>query len=100
MIAPLYEHLAAFVPLEIRELQRFDGPQEWQIEEAKRHWRKLKENPDTDTSILFADHKQGQTRSAIAMLVECLAIMAFVPGGVKFGPLHFWPNREEDEKTL
>jgi hypothetical protein len=99
-VAPLHEHLAAFVPLEIRELQRQGGPTEWHFEEAQRRWHKLQEDPDTDSSILMSGHRKGLAPKTIARLVEYLAIMAFVPGGVKYGPLHFWPNREKDLRDM
>lgn len=96
----LYEHLAAFVPLEILEWRKLGGPEEWHFEEVQRRWQKLHEDPDADSSILMAGHRQGIAAKTIAQLVECLGVMSFLPGGVKFGPLHFWANREEDEKQL
>lgn len=92
MTTPLYEHLAAFVPLEISELEKQGGPTQWHFEEMQRRWRELQRNPDSDSSLLMAGHRSGEASSSIAMLVECLAIMAFVPGGVKFGPLRFCAN--------
>jgi hypothetical protein len=97
---PLYEHLAAFVPLEIIEWKQQGGPQEWHFEEVQRRWKALAENQDAHSSIGYAGHEEGLTARTIAQLVECLGVMAFVPGGVKFGPLHFWANREEDMKEL
>jgi hypothetical protein len=84
-IVPLYEHLAAFVPLEIREWERQGGPEAWHFEEVGRRWGTM--DFRADEAIQFAT--KGLTPKAIANLVEGLAIMAFVPGGVKFGPLHF-----------
>lgn len=51
-----------------------------------------------DEAILYYD--KGRTAQSVGFLVECLAIMSFLPGGVKFGHLHFWPNRERDLKDM
>lgn len=59
----------------------------------------MRDDPRGDESLLYIVGK-GRTASSVGFLVECLAVMAFVPGGVKFGPLHFWANREEDEKEM
>jgi hypothetical protein len=91
----LLDHLAAFVPLEILELQKQGGPDEWHFEEAKRRMEALRDRPGASESILYRNN--NLTASSLAILVECLAVMAFCPGGVRFGPLRFAARREELE---
>lgn len=83
-------HLTLCVPLEINHLQRQGGPEEWHIEEAQRRWKALRETPSGHESLMF---RLGPTRSAIVVLVECLAVLAFMPGGVRFDNLHFDASR-------
>jgi len=94
-ITPLYEHLATFVPLEIMELQKSGGPTDWHFEEIKRRRQAMRDDPGLDESLLYIVGK-GCTASSVGFLVECLAVMAFLPGGVKFGALRFWANKESD----
>lgn len=91
-ITPLYEHLATFVPLEIKELQRHGGPTDWHLEEIQRRRQAIRDDPRGDESLLYIVGK-GLTAKSVGFLVECLAVMAFVPGGVRFGPLHFEEKR-------
>ena len=81
----LQEHLAAVVPFMILDLERQGGITDWHIEavQKRRHSRGLSH----DEAILYADKKW--TAQMVHELCEELAIMAFVPGGVRFGKLHF-----------
>lgn len=38
---------------------------------------------------LMFSSKRGRTAKVFNCLAECLTLMAFAPGGVRFGPLHF-----------
>jgi len=96
MTSLLLDHLAAFVPLEILELQKQGGPDEWHFEEARRRWQAL--DFQAHEAVQYAMPKF--TSTTIANLVECLAVMAFCPGGVRFGPLHFEGKREHNENTI
>lgn len=73
-------HLQAFVPVEIRELQRRGGPTDWHFEEAKKRL-------PTGECVLFLE--RNQTGKAIGRLVECLAVLSFVPGGITAFGCHF-----------
>lgn len=79
-------HLECFVPIEIIQLQRVGGPTDWHVEEALRKMATLRE-PGSSEALFFLD--KGQTRFAVSVLVESLAVLAFVPGGVKAFGCHF-----------
>ncbi len=83
----LATHLQAFVPLEIRELHKQGGITEWHIEEAQQRMRAFRETPGASESLLYFDKQHTQT--AISILVECLAVMAFLDGGVTAFGCHF-----------
>lgn len=99
-------HLSAFVPVEIRELQKQGGPSEVLLELARERMQPFREE-GAGHAVAFLD--KGQTRKEMALLTECLAVLAFVPGGVKFAGLHFdatqggtisWGHdAEEDDQT-
>ena len=79
-------HLEAFVPIEIRTMQcSFGCPDDWQFEEAK---RRLSVYRESNMSEAFLFPMSGTGR-AIGLLVECLAVLAFMPGGIKAFGLHF-----------
>lgn len=84
----LITHLAACVPIEIAHLRAQGGPADWQIEEAQKGLRSLQEKSIWE-AVLFPFVKKGASAQAVTRVVECLAIMAFAPNGVRFGPLHF-----------
>lgn len=88
-------HLQAFVPLEILNLQRHGGPTDWHFAEAQRRMASLRE-PEASEALYFAI--KGKTSKAMTILVECLAVLAFMPGGVKAFGCHFSAvEREETE---
>ena len=82
----LATHLQAFVPIEIRELHKQGGITDWHIEEAQSRLRNFRETPDASESVLFSGE---HTASGIAILVECLAVMAFLDGGITAFGCHF-----------
>ena len=81
----LKSHLSLCVPLEIDNLKRQGGPTEWQIEQVQERNAEF-HRPDVSEGIFF---RLPETRRAITMLIEMLAVLAFQPGGVKFAGLHF-----------
>lgn len=91
----LLDHLSAVVPLLILDLERQGGVFDWQIEaiQERRHAYDLA----PDEAIQY--RSQG-TAKMIHELCEELAIMAFVPGGVKFGPLHFEGKPAYEEAAI
>lgn len=83
----LRDHLQAFVPIEIQALQKQGGPTDWHFEEAKKRLPR-----DESVSILI----KGQTGKSIGQLVECLAVLAFVPGGITVFGCHFEAVADEE----
>lgn len=79
--------LEAAVTLEILELKKrggHDAITDWQLEQVREYSDQLGSEGDT---LLFK--VPGQTAQNFTRLSECLAIMAFQPGGVKIAHLHF-----------
>lgn len=81
----LLEHLSAVVPLIIFDLEKQGGITDWHAEAIlkRRHCRDF--NPDE--ALLYPD--KNWTAQMVHELCEELAIMAFLPGGIQFGVLHF-----------
>lgn len=93
----LLYHLAAFVPLEILNLELQGGPSDWHFEEARKRMVALNATAEASESLLYPVSQKRLTARSIGVLVECLAVIAFVPGGVKFGSLHFEGKQIEIE---
>lgn len=91
--ALLKMHLEAFVPLEIKELERQGGVTDWHIEEARRRIATL-QVPEASEALFFAV-VQGRTRRSMSILVECMAVLAFIPGGITAFGMHFEAKLEE-----
>lgn len=86
-------HLSAFVPLEILELKKQGGPAAWQFEKAAKLCPMIGTHGD---AFLFGG-KPGEAGRYMGQLVEVLAIMAFMPGGVTAFDLHFEARGEVKE---
>jgi hypothetical protein len=67
------------VSLKIQELQESGGPNTQQFEEAK----------SFSSILLFGGGKKGEVAELFNRLVFALAVMAFIPGGVRFCGLTF-----------
>jgi hypothetical protein len=74
------------VSLKIQELQESGGPNTQQFEEAKSFSSILAEKGDV---LLFGGGKKGEVAELFNRLVFALAVMAFIPGGVRFCGLTF-----------
>jgi hypothetical protein len=86
--------LSAAVPLCIAEYLSRGGPQQDDVERARRFAHTLAEKGDI---LLYRGRKPGQTSEVFNGLADALAILAFCPGGVKVFGLHFqadYPHRE------
>lgn len=86
-------HLSAFVPLEIRELQRQGGPSEWHFEAVSALPQQIASQGD----VFQFGGKKGEAASYMGKITEALAIMAFIPGGVTAFGLHFEATAPESE---
>lgn len=87
-------HTSAVVPLLIRELEAQGGINGMHLSCVSGHAHILAERGD----VLMYGVK-GETRHLMSVLCECLAVLAFVPGGVRFSGQHFvgMPSLEPDE---
>lgn len=85
-------HVAAVVPLMIKDLERVGGITDWHLEQVQGHALYIGEKGDT-----LQYYVSGQSGKAMHVLCEMLAVQAFIPGGVRFGTLHFtgYPVYEE-----
>jgi len=84
---PLYDVLAVAVPLALQDLAAQGGPtrRHW---EAAQAWRAVLASKGDQ--ILF---RGKETATLVAQLARVLAVLAYVPGGVRFGP-HHWAAEE------
>lgn len=74
------------VPLKIAEIRAKGGPNDFQWEWARDFADELGERGDV---LQFKGQRKGETATIFSRFAFALAIMAFVPGGVKFAGLHF-----------
>lgn len=90
-------HLSAVVPLMIADLSAQGGISDYHLERVRGHAVYLGEHGD---AILY--RVPGQTGKAMNVLCECLAVLSFAPGGVKFAGMHFEgkPSYEADPTKL
>lgn len=79
--------LAAGVPIEIEHLRAAGGPNDYQCEAAHNYIQQQR----LSESVLFASRETG---SAMRILIEIVAILAFCPGGVSVLGLHFEAESE------
>lgn len=70
--------------LDLKAAGGLDSLTDWQLEQVREYSDQLGGEGDT---LLFKT--KGKTAQNFARLSECLAIMAFMPGGVKLAGLHF-----------
>lgn len=81
----LLTHISTWVPFHIRELEKQGGITLWHIEEAQRRMRQFMLN-EVACPVQYQSKVRNESRD---ILTECLAVMAFMPGGVKFSGLRF-----------
>jgi len=79
-------HLSAMVPLLIWEFKAQGGPTEQDYERVREYAHVFGAQGD---NLLFQSKTRGLTADLMNKLVEAMAVMAFVPGGVKALGLHF-----------
>jgi hypothetical protein len=83
--------LSLAVPLRIGEIQQCGGPKDIDWEEARATADVLASNGDI---LQFGAHKPGLVANRMTCLARALAVMAFVPGGVRFAEMHFEVGKE------
>ena len=79
-------HLSAAVPLAIQRIAARGGVTERDIAWAQQKMQQIRDGAGGH-AIAFYD--PGQTAHETALLTELLALLAFVPGGVRFAGLRF-----------
>lgn len=84
--------LEAGVRAAIGDIHHTGGPSDWQIEKVREFSSILGAKGD---NLLYGSKKKGETAELMAHLCECVAIMAFMPGGISLFGLHFEETIEE-----
>lgn len=84
--------LECSVPFIIHDLRKLGGPDEYQLEEARAFTTTLGSQGE---AILY--RVKGKTAEMMDRLIECIAILAFCPGGITTFGLHFEARRKESE---
>jgi hypothetical protein len=83
---PLLPALGVAVPLWVHDLYRNGGP-------TPADWQRLSQMghifAERGDVLLFGGSRPGETAELFNQLAEALALLAFLPGGVRFGRLHF-----------
>ncbi len=87
---PLLPALGAAVPLWVHDLYRNGGPTPADWQTLGQLGYQLAERGDI---LLFGSSRPGETAELFNRLAEALALLAFLPGGVRFGSLHFEAGR-------
>jgi len=81
--------LMAAVPLRIAEIRKRGGPTDADFQRAKDFSLVLAEKGDI---LQFGGGKKGEVAVLFNRLADALAVMAFVPGGVRFDGQH-WESK-------
>lgn len=86
--------LSIAVPPLIQEIERQGGINDAHLAYVSNHAHTLGSEGD---ALLYK--VKGKTSKLFKVLAECLAVLAFFPGGVKFAGLHFvgYPEIEASE---
>lgn len=85
-------HVDAMVPLAIQEIARGGGITDEHINLARSLSWDLAECGDI---LIYRSDKKDETAKMMNKLVEGLAILAFLPGGVTFLGVHFEAERKK-----
>jgi hypothetical protein len=78
------------VPFAIHDLQKQGGPDEWHFGEARAFAWDMGAHGD---ALLY--RMKGETARMMDRLIECIAILAFLPGGITTFGLHFEAKESE-----
>lgn len=87
---PLLPFVGAFVPLLIKEWEQVGGPDEYETKLAMDRFRKILEMEDgAEGGVELLYSIPGKTDKAMSALLQALAVMAFIPGGITVFGHHF-----------
>ena len=87
---PLLPALGTAVPLWVHDLYRAGGPSAADWQQLSQLGHLFAERGDI---LLFGGRRPGETAELFNRLAEALALLSFLPGGVRFGTLHFEAER-------
>lgn len=87
--------LEAAIMLDIMALRQQGGPDDWHVEEARRRLQAIRESNQSE-AIFFS---MPGTAKAFETYAECIAVLAFMPGGVKIADRRFVASCEDCENT-
>lgn len=82
----LTAHVAMAVPLRIDEIKKAGGPTDADFARASAHSLHIAERGDV---LLFGGRKRGEEAELVNRLVDGIAVLAVVPGGVDLFGMHF-----------
>lgn len=85
-LEPMVTALSAAVPLYIMELQQHGGPNDLQWEWARSFADELGAQGDI---LQFGGARKGEAAIIFNRLAYAMAILSFLPGGIRFADLHF-----------
>lgn len=85
---PLPDFLKMFVSLAIAEYQRKGGPKDYDFAHIQNY------GPFSEATMFKV---KGESRREVAKLVNAIAVMAFVPGGITIFGHHFEATAEGNE---
>lgn len=91
----LLDMLEAAVMLDIGALRQQGGPSDWHFEEAQRRLQAIRES-NASEAIFF---KMPETAKTFQTYAECIAVLAFMPGGIKIGGRRFVGTINEEEEN-
>lgn len=77
--------LESAITIEIFHLIAQGGITDWQVSEAQKRLRSIREN-NVGESILYAS---PDTARSFRIYAESIAVLAFLPGGITFAGNHF-----------
>jgi hypothetical protein len=94
---PMADFVAAFLPLLLAKNRQLGiEPSEWDFERARARWKEMSDaetGMEGGAELLF--YSKGKSGKAMAILLDVLSVMAYIPGGIEFcGKRYF--GRESD----
>jgi hypothetical protein len=74
------------VPLRTHEIKKRNGPSDFDLARCREFAPMLASKGDV---LLFRSNKKGETGELMARLIDAIAVLACMPGGVDFLGLHW-----------
>ena len=93
----LRDSLRVAVPFEIANLRKYGGPTDWHVELAHRIGTRIVSPGIED--LMFPPTKKSHAADLFADLSWALAVLSFMPGGVRFQEILYEANPEREAAT-